>query len=71
MKLFMVVDTKTGKQIGDDKYYGNKMKAKEARNNLEGYTPMLDEDGKYPAHTWRYQIKPGRDHWKAQINGRG
>ena len=86
MKLFKIVDTKTGKQIGDptfgendstsnwrygETYYASKMKAKKVRNKLEGYTPVADENGKYPAHTWRYQIKPGVDHWKNQLTWRG
>ncbi len=63
MKLIKIVDTKTGKQNGET-YYKSKMKAKKVRNKLEGYTPVADEKGKYPAHTWRYQIRRGPDHWK-------
>lgn len=50
-------------RVGNE-YFEKKSEAKTYRNKLEGYTPTLDEDGKYPEHKWKYEVKRGPDHWK-------
>ena len=47
-----------------NEYFEKKSDAKTYRNKLEGYTPTLDKDGKYPEHKWKYEVKRGPDHWK-------
>ena len=49
------------------KFFSSKEYAKEHRNMLEGYTPVIDEKtGKYPKHIWKYEVKRGPDHWKGE-----
>ena len=60
MKLFIIVDTKTGQQVGKD--FINKQNAKQVRNSLndEHYGEISDElraSGNY-----RYQIRKGPEH---------
>ena len=50
-------------RVGNE-YFEKKSEAKAYRNKLEGYTPTLDKDGKYPEHKWKYEVKRGPDHWK-------
>ena len=50
-------------RVGNE-YFEKKSDAKTYRNKLEGYTPTLDKDGKYPEHKWKYEVKRGPDHWK-------
>ena len=50
-------------KVGNE-YFEKKSDAKTYRNKLEGYTPTLDKDGKYPEHKWKYEVKRGPDHWK-------
>ncbi|MBF86283.1 MAG: hypothetical protein CL489_17655 [Acidobacteria bacterium] len=47
-------------------FFEKKADAKTYRNKLEGYTPTLDKDGKYPLHKWKHEIKRGPDHWKGE-----
>ena len=51
-----------------NEYFEKKSDAKVYRNKLEGYTPVAVEDGKYPNHKWKYEIKRGPDHWKGASN---
>ena len=52
-------------KVGSE-YFEKKSDAKIYRNKLEGYTPVADENGKYPSHNWKNEIKRGPDHHKGE-----
>lgn len=47
-------------------FFEKKSEAKLHRNELEGYIPVADKDGRYPNHKWKYEIKRGPDHRKGE-----
>ena len=46
-------------------FFDNKATAKAYRNELEGYTPVVDKKtGLVKPHVFKNQVKRGPDHWK-------